>query len=76
MIKRIKRETTATKTSPLSGKCLQENVINKATITSQAETKECIGSTGGQFKKRWYAHISDIKNENNKGTELPSTFGD
>ena len=55
---------------PLSGKCLQGNVVYKATITSQIETKEYIGSTGNQFKKRWYAHISDIKNENNKGTEL------
>ena len=53
---------------PLSGKCLQGNVVYKATITSQIETKVYIGSTGGQFKKRWYAHISDIKNENNKAT--------
>ena len=53
---------------PLSGKCLQENVVYKATITSQNKTKEYIGSTEGQFKTRLYAHISDIRNENNKGT--------
>ena len=50
------------KSCPLNGKCLQENVVYKATITSQNESKEYIGSTGGQFKKRYYAHISDIKN--------------
>ena len=37
---------------PLNGKCLQENVVNKATITTQNETKEYKGSTGGLLKKR------------------------
>ena len=55
---------------PLSNMCLQENVVYKATISSQNEIKEYIGSTGGQFKKRWYTHMSDIKNVSNKGTEL------
>ena len=55
---------------PLNGKCLQENVVYKATITSQNQSKEYIGSTGGPFKKRYYTHISDIKNEKSKGKEL------
>ena len=55
---------------PLNGKCLQENVVYKATITTKTEVKDYIGSTGGTFKKRWYGHISDIRNEGNKGTEL------
>ena len=48
---------------PLNDKRLQENVVYKATITSQNESKEYIGSTGGQLKKRYYTHISDIKNK-------------
>ena len=54
----------------LNGKCLQENVVYKATITTQNKSKEYIGYTGGPFKKRWYTLISDIRNEKRKGTEL------
>ena len=59
---------------PLNGKCLQENVVYKATITTQNESKEYIRSTGGHFKKRHYTHISDIRNEKSKGTELYKFF--
>ena len=45
-------------------------MVYKASVTANSETKEYIGSTGGPFKKRWYSHSSDIKNEKNKGTEL------
>ena len=55
---------------PLESKCLQQNVVYKETITTNSETKECIGSTGGPFKQRWYSHISDIRNEKNNGAEL------
>ena len=37
---------------PLNGNCLQENVIYKAMITSQNESKKYIGSKEEQFKKR------------------------
>ena len=59
---------------PLNGKCLQENVVYKATITTQNESKECIRSTEGTFKKRWYTNISDIKNEKVKEQNFPSIF--
>ena len=58
------------KSCPLESKCLQQNVVYKATITTDSEIKEYIGSTGDSFKKRWYTHISDIKNEKTNGTEL------
>ena len=58
------------KSCTLDGKCLQHNVVYKATIITNSETKEYIGSTGGPFKKRWYSHSSDIKNEKNNGIEL------
>jgi len=38
---------------PVKSKCLQKNVVYKATITTQKEMKKYIGSTGGLFKKRW-----------------------
>ena len=36
---------------PLNKKCLVENVIYKATISSAKESKNYLGSTGGTFKK-------------------------
>ena len=35
---------------PLNNKCLIKNVIYKATVISNKETKEYIGSTGKTFK--------------------------
>ena len=37
---------------PLENKCLTNNVIYKATVTTKNETKQYIGSTGGPLKKR------------------------
>ena len=45
-------------------------MVYKATITPQNKSKEYIGSTGGPLKKRYYKHISDIKNDKSKGTEF------
>ena len=33
-------------------KCLVKNVVCKATIRSENETKNCLGSTGGTLKKK------------------------
>ena len=55
---------------PLKNKCLVENVVYKATIKSENETKNYLGSTGGTFKKRRYNHINDFKNYKENGTEL------
>ena len=60
----------ANKPCPLDGNCLQNNVVYKATVTTDSDTKDYIGSTGGSFKTRWYAHTSDFKNEKKNGTEL------
>ena len=55
---------------PLNNKCLIKNVIYKATVKSENNTKSYIGSTANTFKARWYAHKSDFKNAKNNGTEL------
>ena len=60
---------------PLNGKCLQENVVYKATITTKTEVKKYIESTGGTFKKRWYGHISDKKIWVINEQSFPNTFG-
>ena len=55
---------------PLENKCQVKNVIYKATVVSNKETKYYIGSTGNTFKNRWYGHNNNIKNNNENGTEL------
>ena len=44
-------------------------MVYKASITTNSETNEYIGSAGGSYVI-WYAHISNIKTEKNNGTEL------
>ena len=56
---------------PLQGKCQVKNVIYKATVTSSKGVKHYIGSTGGEFKKRFYNHTSSFKHPQKKfSTEL------
>ena len=51
---------------PLDGKCLQEAVVYKATVTTSTTTKTYIGSTEQTFKQRWYGHKSDLTHAENK----------
>lgn len=37
---------------PLKNKCLNKNVIQKATVTTKKEIKQYVGSTGGLFETR------------------------
>ena len=55
---------------PLNNNCLIKNVIYKATVTSNNEIKEYIGSTGNTFKSRWYNHNHSVNNYKENGTEL------
>ena len=48
---------------PSNGKCLQENVVYKATVTTQNESKGYIIFTGGTFKKRAFQVYLEIKNK-------------
>lgn len=48
---------------PLSGNCLQNNVIYQATVKSKGnEKKVCIGITEGPWKQRKYAHKTYFTN--------------
>ena len=55
---------------PLMNKCLVKVVVYKATIRSENETKNYLGSTDGTFKKKWYNHISDFYNQKENETEI------
>ena len=55
---------------PLNNKCLIKNVIYRATVTSNKETMEYIGSTANTFKSRWYNHNHSFNNYKDNSTEL------
>ena len=49
---------------PLEGKCRTENIIYKCIAsTSGHPDKVYLGTAEGDFKKRYYNHISSFKNE-------------
>ena len=57
---------------PLDGECIVNNVIYEATVTTNDTVRSYVGSTGCQFKKRWYKHRSDFSNRKQRlSTELP-----
>ena len=58
-------------TCPLNGKCKIANVIYEAKVITKDSEKKYIGSTGGEFKSRFYGHTSSFKHEEKKSaTEL------
>ena len=56
-------------------KCLVKVVVYKATIRSENETKNYLGSTDGTFKKKWYNHISDFYNQKSTKQKYRSIYG-
>ena len=48
---------------PLGGKCLTENVIYKATVTTQEDTKTYIGLTSNTFKTRFTQHKASFNDK-------------
>ena len=58
----------------MEGKCLQEAVVYKATITTPSTTKTYIGSTESTFKQRWYGHKSDMTHSDNRGKTTLATY--
>ena len=54
---------------PLNGNCLVENIVYKARVSSQLETKEYIGQTQNTFKERY----GNLKNSFKKSYKRGST---
>ena len=48
---------------PLEGRCLEQCLIYKATVSSNSSSKYYIGSTGQSFKSRYTAHKSSFKKQ-------------
>lgn len=58
-------------TCPLDGKCKQDSVVYKATITSGNTTKIYFGSCSTDFKSRYYNHQQSFNHkEKRHSTEL------
>ena len=56
---------------PLNGNCLIGSVTYSALVTARNREQIYYGSTGGQFKKRFYTHQSSFRHRNQrKATEL------
>jgi hypothetical protein len=55
---------------PLEGKCLTKNVVYEAQVSTVNRTKIYIGSTGNDFKSRYYSHKSSFNHRGNNETEL------
>ena len=56
---------------PLNGKCLEKNIIYKATVTYDGKEKDYIGSSGNTFKTRYGQHKNSfISERSKKSTEL------
>ena len=59
----------------LEFKCLQQNVVYKATLTTNSETKEYIGSTGKSFKKDGIHTSVTLKMRRTTELNFRSTYG-
>ena len=46
---------------PLNGNCLVGSVTYSALVSARNREQMYYGSTGGQFKKRFYKHQSDFR---------------
>ena len=53
--------------------CQKDNVIYVSSITTTDGVEHYTGLTGNTFKKRWYKHKDDFRNENSKHSTRLST---
>ena len=59
---------------PVNGSCLMENIIYKATVITDNQTKFYVGSTGLSFKNRYTKHKYSFKHEKHKNTTTLSQY--
>ena len=59
---------------PVKIKCLTKGVIYKATVSHKNKKHIYIGSTGREFKPRYYKHIQSFRNEVKKENTRLSRF--
>ena len=59
---------------PVNGRCLTKGVIYKATVNYNSKEMIYIGSTGRQFKKRYYEHMQSFRNKSKKDSTKLSKY--
>ena len=59
---------------PLGGQCLIKSVIYKATVLNENKTMTYIGSTGREFKQRFYQHVYSFKHKKAKDSTKLSSY--
>ena len=59
---------------PLNGECLKENVIYKAEVKTEDNTKIYIGSTGLTFKKRYYGHTATFRDATKRKSTVLANY--
>ena len=65
------------KDCPLQGKCLSTQIVYKATVTTEDESKSYIGLAGGTFKERFNNHTKSFRHKKyGKETELAKCIWD
>ena len=51
---------------PLPGKCQTDNVVYRATVSTDNATETYVGLTAGELKARYQKHKSDFNNLSEK----------
>ena len=59
---------------PLKGKCLTDNVVYKAVVTTDNDSKQYIGSCSTTFKLRFGNHKNSLKYEKNRNFSELSNY--
>ena len=59
---------------PVNRRCLTKGVIYKATVNHNNKQMTYIGSTGRQFKKRFYEHMQSFRNKSKKDSTKLSKY--
>ena len=60
--------------SQVSKRCDTENIVYKASVKTENDTKTYIGLTANTFKKRWYGHQESFRNAKNKTSTALSSY--
>ena len=59
---------------PLPGKCRTDQVVYRATVSTDNETETYVGLTAGELKTRYQKHKSDFNNLSDKNATTLATY--
>ena len=58
----------------MPGQCTIDNLVYRATVTTNTKTETYVGLTGGQFKDRFYKHKGDFEDPNRRTSTKLSEY--